>query len=41
MYQKREISVPVVYKNRKLGTIVTSSVQDFKLREKQIFSDIL
>ena len=40
MYQKRQISLPVVYKtarakNRRLGTIVTS-FQDFKLREKQI-----
>ena len=35
MYQKRQISLPVGYKNRRLGTIVTS-IQDSKPREKQI-----
>ena len=35
MYQKRQISLPVGYKNRTLGMIVTS-FQDFKLGEKQM-----
>ena len=35
MYQKRQISLLVGYKNRTLGMIVTS-FQDFKLGEKQI-----
>ena len=35
MYQKRQISLLVGYKTRRLGMIVTS-LQDFKLHEKQI-----
>ena len=35
MYQKRQILLPVGYKNRRMGTIVTS-FQDCKPREKQI-----
>ena len=35
MYKKREISLPVTYKNRRLGMNM-ASFQDFKLCEKQI-----
>ena len=37
MYEKRQISLPVGYKNRRLGMIMTS-FQDLKLCEKLISS---